>query len=122
MIRYVEDQECQTGATHVGYNAELWWTGMYWVKRSAHSNQFLYLSYNAIYTLQTLMSVPLTMEAVIKTVTVTILLALTTAPVTLGSYWMKMAMGATVSPAQATKPNLVPIVMYRYLNIIVCLE
>ena len=50
-----------------------------------------------LYTLQTLMSMPLTMEAVIKTVT--ILLALTTAPVTLGSYWMKMAMGATVKPS-----------------------
>ena len=37
----------------------------------------------------------ITMEAVIKTVK--ILPALTTAPVTLGSYWMMMAMVAPVS-------------------------
>ena len=50
------------------------------------------------------MSVPLTMEAVIKTVT--ILPALTTAPVTLGSYWMKMAMVAPVSNTSFAKQLL----------------
>ena len=48
-----------------------------------------------LHSIQTVISVPLTMEAVIKTVK--ILPALTFAPVTLGSYWMKMAMVTPVS-------------------------
>ena len=50
------------------------------------------------------MSVPLTMEAVIKTVTT--LPALTTVPVTLDSYWMMMAMVALVSTTSSTKQLL----------------